>query len=62
MKKFDYQLTPEDCQPSQGYTNKIYILHKKGLKPATSPKSVAGDLGEWTEHEDIDMADEGDVE
>ena len=37
MKQFDYQLTPEECQPSQGYTNKIYILHRKGLKPASIP-------------------------
>ena len=62
MKKFDFQITTETCKPSQGYTCKIYILQDKALKPVPKPAPVSGDLGEWTEHTDLDMAYQGDVE
>ena len=59
MKKFDYQVTPETCKPNTtGHPCKIYILHKADLKPAPGKK----DIGEWTEHANIDMCGQGDKE
>ena len=40
----------------------MYILQDKALKTWPKPAPVSGDLGEWTEHTDIDMCNQGDVE
>ena len=37
LKSFDYQLTKEHCQPSEGYTNELHIWFPSG-KAAKPPK------------------------
>jgi hypothetical protein len=42
LKKFDYQLTPQHCKPSQGYTNEIYIYSPGGVLSNSMPGAEKG--------------------
>merc|ERR1719267_350532 len=44
LKSFDYQLTKEHCQPSQGYTNELHIWFPSG-EAAKPPKVEAPSVG-----------------
>merc|ERR1719230_2360713 len=45
LKNFDYQLTAENCKPSQGYTNELYIwFPDQNAKPPKEPEAPRPDL------------------
>lgn len=44
LKNFEYQLTAEDCKPSQGYTNELYIWFPDEAKPPKPPEAPRPDL------------------
>lgn len=78
FKKFDYQLTPKHCKPSNGYKNTLYILnrgdkncHKEHAKKKTDATVKRQEQpidvefingGIWTAYKNIDMCGQGDVE
>lgn len=62
LKEFSYQLTPEHCKPTE-YTCKIYIFTKdEDMESAAAKKEESKKGMYWTEHKNIDMCRQGDVE
>jgi len=60
LKAFKYQLTTKHCKPTD-YKCKIYIF-TKDVDNGVAEEEKSGKGFAWTEHKDIDMSHQGDVE
>lgn len=63
LKKFDFQLDSSHCKPSRGYTNSIYIFTPSNQRSRIfEERPVIENSPGWSEHKNMDMCGQGDVE